>query len=59
MTDIGYDGILKKIAEMKLEATPKNCSLSELFNWTQGYAAAVHDITCMIADLKEANTQRK
>lgn len=59
MTDIGYDNIIKKIEEMKLQATPQNCRLAELYNWAQGYAAAVHDITCMIIDLKESNTQRK
>lgn len=59
MTDIGYDNIIKRIEDMKLKATPKDCTLAELYNWAQGYAAAVHDIIFMITDLKESNTQHK
>lgn len=59
MTDIGYDNILKRIEEMKLKTTPRNCNLTELFNWAQGYASAVNDITEMIEGLKESNAQCK
>lgn len=34
MTDIGYDNIIKKIVENPVKATPRDCSLTELYNWT-------------------------
>jgi len=59
MTDIGYDNIIERIIENPVKMSPQNCTLAELYNWTQGYAAAVVDITKMIEDLKEANAQGK